>query len=135
MSELTNAVASGRPAKPSNAGDNSSATTSTEFRAVTWLAIWLANVRKALAMLKQGTPAAQFHKDSGYGPEITNLHANAQALVKPAPREPSISSPRSIYKAKAASAMQPTTSSDSFSQWHPTQRHRLKFVNDSVQAL
>ena len=59
MSELTNAVASGRPAEAIKRwrqlirNDPSS-----EFRAVTWLAIWLANVRKALAMLKQGTPAA-----------------------------------------------------------------------------
>src|SRR5208282_4870215 len=33
------------------------ADSSAEFRAVTWLCIWLENVRKALAMLKQGQNA------------------------------------------------------------------------------
>jgi DNA polymerase III subunit delta len=59
MSELTNAVASGRPAEAIKRWRQLVRNDpSTEFRAVTWLAIWLANVRKALAMLKQGTPAA-----------------------------------------------------------------------------
>jgi DNA polymerase III subunit delta len=59
MSELTNAVASGRPAEAIKRWRQLVRNDpSTEFRAVTWLAIWLANVRKALAMLKQGTSAA-----------------------------------------------------------------------------
>jgi DNA polymerase-3 subunit delta len=55
MSEMTNALAAGRAADAVKKwrqliqGDPSA-----EFRAVTWLAIWLTNVRKALAMRKQG---------------------------------------------------------------------------------
>jgi DNA polymerase-3 subunit delta len=55
MSEMTNALAAGRAAdavkKWRQLIQNDS---SAEFRAVTWLAIWLTNVRKALAMRKQG---------------------------------------------------------------------------------
>ena len=55
MSEMVNAVAAGKPAEAIQRWrrllqmDNS-----TEFRAVTWLAIWLTNVRKALAMKRSG---------------------------------------------------------------------------------
>ncbi len=59
MSELSNAVAAGRSAEAIKRWRQLVRNDpSTEFRAVTWLSIWLANVRKALAMLKQGTPAA-----------------------------------------------------------------------------
>jgi DNA polymerase-3 subunit delta len=58
MWDLTNALGSGDPAEAVRRwrqlvqGDSSA-----EFRAVAWLVIWLENVRKALAMLKQGQNA------------------------------------------------------------------------------
>jgi DNA polymerase III delta subunit len=55
MSEMTNALAAGRPAEALQKWRHLIQTdSSAEFRAVTWLAIWLTNVRKALAMRKQG---------------------------------------------------------------------------------
>jgi DNA polymerase III subunit delta len=58
MWDLTNALASGDQREAMRRwrqliGSDSSA----EFRAVTWLCIWLENCRKALAMLKQGQNA------------------------------------------------------------------------------
>ena len=51
MSELTNAVAAGRPAEAIKRWRQLvRLDPSTEFRAVTWLAIWLSNIRKALAI-------------------------------------------------------------------------------------
>jgi len=58
MWDLTNALGEGNAAEAVRRwrqlvqGDSSA-----EFRAVTWLCIWLENVRKALAMLKQGQNA------------------------------------------------------------------------------
>lgn len=58
MWDLTNALAAGDPAEAVSRwrqlvqGDSSA-----QFRAVTWLCIWLENVRKALAMLKRGQDA------------------------------------------------------------------------------
>jgi DNA polymerase III delta subunit len=58
MFDMTNALVAGDSADALRRwrqlvqGDSSA-----EFRAVTWLAIWLENVRKALAMLKQGQNA------------------------------------------------------------------------------
>ena len=58
MWDLTNALAGGDPAEAVRRwrqlvqGDSSA-----EFRAVAWLVSWLENVRKALAMLKQGQNA------------------------------------------------------------------------------
>jgi DNA polymerase-3 subunit delta len=58
MWDLTNSLGSGDPAEAVRRwrqlvqGDSSA-----EFRAVTWLCIWLENVRKALAMLKRGENA------------------------------------------------------------------------------
>ena len=58
MWDLTNSLAGGDPAEAVRRwrqlvqGDSSA-----EFRAVTWLCIWLENVRKALAMLKRGENA------------------------------------------------------------------------------
>ena len=58
MWDLTNALAGGDPAEAVRRwrqlvqGDSSA-----EFRAVTWLCIWLENVRKALAMLRRGDNA------------------------------------------------------------------------------
>jgi DNA polymerase III delta subunit len=58
MWDMTNALVAGDSADALRRwrqlvqGDSSA-----EFRAVTWLAIWLENVRKALAMLKQGQNA------------------------------------------------------------------------------
>ncbi len=55
MWDLTNALGSGDPAEAVRRwrqliqGDSSA-----EFRAVTWLCIWLENVRKALTMLREG---------------------------------------------------------------------------------
>jgi DNA polymerase-3 subunit delta len=58
MSEMTNAVAAGRPAEALKKWRQLIQTDpSAEFRAVTWLAIWLTNVRKALAMRKTGMNA------------------------------------------------------------------------------
>lgn len=55
MSEMTNALAAGRPADALKKWRQLvQMDTSAEFRAVTWLAIWLTNVRKALAMRKKG---------------------------------------------------------------------------------
>jgi len=55
MSEMVNAVAAGRPAEAVQRWRRLlQMDSSTEFRAVTWLAIWLTNVRKALAMKKTG---------------------------------------------------------------------------------
>ncbi len=55
MSEMTNALAAGRPAEAVKKWRQLIQTDpSAEFRAVTWLAIWLTNVRKALAMRKSG---------------------------------------------------------------------------------
>ena len=55
MSEMTNALAAGRPAEAMKKWRQLIQTdSSAEFRAVTWLAIWLTNVRKALAMRKTG---------------------------------------------------------------------------------
>jgi DNA polymerase-3 subunit delta len=58
MWDLTNSLGGGDPAEAVRRwrqlvqGDSSA-----EFRAVTWLCIWLENVRKALAMLKRGENA------------------------------------------------------------------------------
>jgi DNA polymerase-3 subunit delta len=58
MWDLTNALAAGNPEEAVSRwrqlvqGDSSA-----QFRAVTWLCIWLENVRKALAMLRQGQNA------------------------------------------------------------------------------
>jgi DNA polymerase-3 subunit delta len=58
MSEMTNAVAAGRAAEALKKWRQLIQTDpSAEFRAVTWLAIWLTNVRKALAMRKSGMQA------------------------------------------------------------------------------
>jgi DNA polymerase III delta subunit len=55
MSEMTNALAAGRAADAVKKWRQLIQTDpSAEFRAVTWLAIWLTNVRKALAMKKKG---------------------------------------------------------------------------------
>jgi DNA polymerase III subunit delta len=55
MSEMTNAVAAGRPAEALKKWRQLiQMDPSAEFRAVAWLAIWLTNVRKALAMRKSG---------------------------------------------------------------------------------
>jgi DNA polymerase III delta subunit len=55
MSEMVNAVAAGRPAEAVQRWRRLlQMDSSTEFRAVTWLAIWLTNVRKALAMKRSG---------------------------------------------------------------------------------
>lgn len=55
MVEMTNAVATGRPADALKKWRQLIQTDpSAEFRAVTWLAIWLTNVRKAMAMRKTG---------------------------------------------------------------------------------
>jgi DNA polymerase III delta subunit len=58
MSEMVNALAAGRPAEAVQRWRRLlQMDSSTEFRAVTWLAIWLTNVRKALAMKKTGMNA------------------------------------------------------------------------------
>jgi DNA polymerase III subunit delta len=58
MSEMTNALAAGRPADALKKWRQLMVTDpSAEFRAVTWLAIWLTNARKALAMKKTGMNA------------------------------------------------------------------------------
>jgi DNA polymerase III delta subunit len=55
MSEMVNAMAAGRQAEAIQRWRRLlQMDSSTEFRAVTWLAIWLTNVRKALAMKKTG---------------------------------------------------------------------------------
>lgn len=60
MWEMTNAVAAGDPAEALRRWRHLLASDpSSEFRAVTWLGIWLENVRKALALRKTGmNPAA-----------------------------------------------------------------------------
>jgi DNA polymerase-3 subunit delta len=58
MSEMVNAVAAGKPAEAVQRWRRLlQMDSSTEFRAVTWLAIWLTNARKALAMKRQGMNA------------------------------------------------------------------------------
>jgi DNA polymerase III subunit delta len=58
MSEMVNAVAAGKPAEAIQRWRRLlQMDSSTEFRAVTWLAIWLTNVRKALAMKRSGMNA------------------------------------------------------------------------------
>jgi DNA polymerase III delta subunit len=58
MSEMVNALAAGRPAEAVQRWRRLlQMDSSTEFRAVTWLAIWLTNVRKALAMKRSGMNA------------------------------------------------------------------------------
>ncbi len=58
LSEMVNALAAGRPADAVQRWRRLlQSDSSTEFRAVTWLAIWLTNVRKALAMRKSGMNA------------------------------------------------------------------------------
>jgi DNA polymerase III delta subunit len=55
ISEMTNALASGRPAEALKRWRQLvQLDSSAEFRAVAWLTIWLTNVRKALAMRKAG---------------------------------------------------------------------------------
>ena len=60
LSEMVNALAAGRTAEAVRRWRRLLATdTSAEFRAVTWLGIWLTNVRKAQAMRRAGqAPAA-----------------------------------------------------------------------------
>jgi DNA polymerase III delta subunit len=60
LSEMVNALAAGRPAEAVQRWRRLlQSDSSTEFRAVTWLAIWLTNVRKALAMKRGGmSPSA-----------------------------------------------------------------------------
>jgi DNA polymerase-3 subunit delta len=58
MWDLTNALGSGNPAEALRRWRQLvQADSSAEFRAVTWLGIWLENVRKALGMLRQGMNA------------------------------------------------------------------------------
>jgi DNA polymerase-3 subunit delta len=58
MWDLTNALASGDPAEAMRRWRQLvQADSSSEFRAVTWLGIWLENMRKARAMLAQGQNA------------------------------------------------------------------------------
>jgi DNA polymerase III subunit delta len=58
MWDLTNALGSGNPAEALRRWRQLvQSDSSAEFRAVTWLGIWLENVRKALAMLRQGANA------------------------------------------------------------------------------
>jgi DNA polymerase-3 subunit delta len=55
LSEMVNALAAGRPGEAVQRWRRLlQSDSSTEFRAVTWLAIWLTNVRKALAMKRSG---------------------------------------------------------------------------------
>jgi DNA polymerase-3 subunit delta len=59
LSEMVNALAAGKPAEAVQRWRRLlQSDSSTEFRAVTWLAIWLTNVRKALAMKRSGMQAA-----------------------------------------------------------------------------
>ena len=56
LSEMVNALAAGRTADAVRRWRRLLSTdTSAEFRAVTWLGIWLTNVRKALALRRAGT--------------------------------------------------------------------------------
>jgi DNA polymerase III delta subunit len=55
MYDMTNELAAGRPTEALKRWRQLLQTdSSAEFRAVTWLGIWLENVRKALAMKRQG---------------------------------------------------------------------------------
>jgi DNA polymerase-3 subunit delta len=55
MSEMVNALAAGKPAEAVLRWRRLlQSDSSTEFRAVTWLAIWLTNVRRALVMKRSG---------------------------------------------------------------------------------
>ena len=59
LSEMVNAVAAGRPADAVRAWRQMLVTDpSVEFRAVTWLTLWIGNVRKALALRRRGVPPA-----------------------------------------------------------------------------
>lgn len=59
MWDMTNALAAGDPAEALRRWRHLLSTEpSSEFRAVTWLGMWLENVRKALAMKRQGMNAA-----------------------------------------------------------------------------
>ncbi|HWE01663.1 MAG TPA: DNA polymerase III subunit delta [Tepidisphaeraceae bacterium] len=59
MWDMTNEIASGRPAEALRRWRQLIQTdSSAEFRAVTWLGMWLETVRKALAMKRQGTSDA-----------------------------------------------------------------------------
>ena len=59
LSEMVNALAAGRTADAVRRWRRLlSSDSSAEFRAVTWLGIWLTNVRKALALRRGGTPPA-----------------------------------------------------------------------------
>jgi DNA polymerase III delta subunit len=59
MWDMTNEIASGRTAEALRRWRQLLQTDpSSEFRAVTWLGIWLENVRKALAMKRRGTSEA-----------------------------------------------------------------------------
>jgi DNA polymerase III delta subunit len=58
MWDMTNALAAGRPAEALRRWRHLvQMDSSAEFRAVTWLGMWLENVRKALAMKKKGIGA------------------------------------------------------------------------------
>jgi DNA polymerase-3 subunit delta len=59
LSEMVNAMAAGKVTEALRRWRRLLQTdSSAEFRAVTWLSMWLNNVRKALALRKSGTPAA-----------------------------------------------------------------------------
>ena len=59
MWDMTNEIAAGRPAEALRRWRQLlQSDPSSEFRAVTWLGIWLENVRKALAMKRKGTSDA-----------------------------------------------------------------------------
>jgi DNA polymerase III delta subunit len=59
LSEMVNALAAGKVTDALRRWRRLLQTdSSAEFRAVTWLSMWLNNVRKALALRKSGTPAA-----------------------------------------------------------------------------
>jgi len=59
MWDMTNELAAGRPSEALRRWRQlTQLDTSAEFRAVTWLGMWLENVRKALALRRKGVPAA-----------------------------------------------------------------------------
>ncbi len=59
LSEMVNALAAGRTADAVRRWRRLLTTDgSAEFRAVTWLGMWLTNVRRAIALRKSGVPAA-----------------------------------------------------------------------------
>ncbi len=59
LSEMVNALAAGRTADAVRRWRRLLTTdSSAEFRAVTWLGMWLTNVRRAVALRRSGTPAA-----------------------------------------------------------------------------